>query len=169
MDHWDGRQIIGHDGSTIGQTAYLRIDPQARVAACLLTNSPETHGLYQQLFSEIFSACAGISVPAGPEPAAGLAGLDLRRHAGRYERTSWRYDVSVRDGLLHVIPGMTDAREAFSDDEPPEFDLHPADATGDRFVTRLYDSEPWSPVVFGRLGDQTPYIYASGRITPRAG
>jgi hypothetical protein len=24
-------------------------------------------------------------------------------------------------------------------------------------------------VVFGRLGDQTPYIYASGRITPRAG
>ena len=64
---------------------------------------------------------------------------------------------------------MTDAREAFADDEPPEFDLHPADATGDRFVTRLYDSEPWSPVVFGQLGDQTPYIYASGRITPRAG
>ena len=169
MNRWDGRQIIGHDGSTIGQTAYLRIDPQARVAACLLTNSPETHGLYQQLFSEIFSACAGIRVPAGPEPAAGLAGLDLQRHAGRYERTSWRYDVSVRDGRLHVIPGMTDARESFSDDEPPEFDLHPADGTGDRFVTRLYDSEPWSPVVFGRLGDQTPYIYASGRITPRAG
>jgi CubicO group peptidase (beta-lactamase class C family) len=169
MNRWDGRQIIGHDGSTIGQTAYLRIDPQARVAACLLTNSPETHGLFQRLFSEIFSTCAGVRVPAGPEPATGMAGLDLQRHAGRYERTSWRYDVSVRDGRLHVIPGMTDAREAFGDDEPPQFDLHAADATGDRFVTRLYDSEPWAPVVFGRLGDQTPYIYASGRITPRAG
>src|SRR5271155_1672815 len=45
-----------------------------------------------------------------------------------------------------------DDREAFSDDEPQEFDLYPADATGDHFVGRLYDSSPWAPVVFGRLG-----------------
>ena len=32
MNYWDGRQIIGHDGATIGQSAFLRIDPQARVA-----------------------------------------------------------------------------------------------------------------------------------------
>jgi CubicO group peptidase (beta-lactamase class C family) len=169
LNRWDGRHIIGHDGGTVGQTAFLRIDPQARVAACLLTNSPETQTLYRELFAEVFSACAGITVPAGPGPAAGPLDLDLRRHAGRYERTSWRYDVGVRNGLLHVIPGMTDDREAFSDDEPQEFDLHPADGTGDHFVARLYDSDPWSPVVFGRLGDQTPYIYAGGRITPRAG
>jgi len=169
LNRWDGRQIVGHDGSTIGQTAYLRVDLQAGVAACLLTNSPESQGLYQRLFSEIFSACAGITVPAGPGPAAGPVDGDLRRHAGRYERTSWRYDVCVRDGRLHVIPGLTDARETFSDDEPKEFDLHPTDATGDRFVGRLYDNQPWTPVVFGRLGDQTPYIYASGRVTPRTG
>ena len=169
LNHWNGRQIIGHDGGTIGQTAYLRVDPQAGVAACLLTNASESQGLYRRLFSEIFSACAGITVPDGPQPAADPAGLDLQRHAGRYERTSWRYDVCVRDGLLHVIPGLTDARETFSDDEPKEFDLHPTDATGDRFVGRLYDSQPWSPVVFGRLDDQTPYIYAGGRITLRVG
>ncbi len=119
--------------------------------------------------ARIFRACAGIAVPAGPEPAAGPLDLDLRRHAGRYGRTSWRYDVAVRDGRLHVIPGMTDDREAFSDDEPQEFDLYPADATGDHFVGRLYDSSPWAPVVFGRLGDQTPYVYAGGRVTPRIG
>ena len=62
-----------------------------------------------------------------------------------------------------------DDREAFSDDEPQEFDLYPADATGDHFVGRLYDSSPWAPVVFGRLGDQTAYIYAGGRVTPRIG
>jgi CubicO group peptidase (beta-lactamase class C family) len=169
LNRWDGRQIIGHDGGTIGQTAYLRVDPQSRVAACLLTNASESQGLYRRLFSEIFSACAGITVPDGPQPAADPVGLDLQRHAGRYERTSWRYDVCVRDGLLHVIPGLTDARETFSDDEPKEFDLHPTDATGDRFVGRLYDSQPWSPVVFGRLDDQTPYIYAGGRITLRVG
>jgi CubicO group peptidase (beta-lactamase class C family) len=169
LNRWDGRPIIGHDGSTVGQTAYLRVDPRSGVAACLLTNSPQSQGLYQRLFTEVFRACAGITVPAGPEPAAGPVDLDLRRHAGRYERTSWRYDVTVRDGRLHVTPGLTDAREAFSDDEPDEFDLHPADSTGDHFVARLYDSDPWSPVVFGRLGEQTPYIYAGGRITPRTG
>jgi CubicO group peptidase (beta-lactamase class C family) len=169
LSRWDGRQIIGHDGSTIGQTAYLRAGPQARVAACLLTNSSDSQGLYQRLFAEIFSACAGIIVPADPEPAARQADLDLQRHAGRYERTSWRYDVCVRDGRLHVIPSMADAREVFSDDEPPEFDLYPADATGDHFVGRPYDGDPWAPVIFGRLGDQTPYVYAGGRITPRIG
>jgi CubicO group peptidase (beta-lactamase class C family) len=34
LHRWDGRWIVGHDGTTIGQTAYLRIDPRARVAAC---------------------------------------------------------------------------------------------------------------------------------------
>ena len=172
MNHWDGRQIIGHDGATIGQSAFLRIDPQSRVAACLLTNSPEAQGLYQRLFSEIFSACAGITVPASPGPATGPVEPDLARHAGRYERISRRLDVSVRDGRLHVVSAMTDGRAAFGDEGPQEFDLYPADSAGragDHFVCRLYDHQPWTPAIFGRLGDQTPYLYLGGRITPRAG
>ena len=53
-----------------------------------------------------------------------------------------------------------------------EFDLFPADsagAPGDNFVCRLYDHQPWTPVIFGRLGDQTPYLYLGGRVTPRVG
>jgi CubicO group peptidase (beta-lactamase class C family) len=167
LHRWDGRWIFGHDGGTIGQTAYLRIDPQARVAACLLTNSPETRSLFERLFSEVFGSYAGVTVPAGPRPAPEPADLDLERHAGRYERTSWRYEVSVRDGRLHVISGMSGDRASFSDDGPHEFDLYPADPTGDNFVCRPLHGQPWAPMVFGRLGDQTPYIYFSGRITPR--
>jgi hypothetical protein len=184
LNRWDGRRIIGHDGGTVGQSAFLRIDPAARVAACLLTNSPEAQGLYERLFSEVFSACAGITVPASPEPAAGPAELDLQRHAGRYERTSRRYDVSVRNGRLHVISTMTDDRAAFSDEGPQEFDLYPAGpadgadrsdsagsagSAGGAFVCRLYDHQPWTPVIFGRLSDETPYLFLGGRITPRVG
>ncbi len=169
LNRWGGRRIIGHNGGTIGQRAFLRIDPQARVAACLLTNSPEAEGLYQRLFAEVFGACAGITVPASPGPAAGPAEPDLPRHAGRYERTSVRIDVSVRDGRLHVIYALTGDRAVFADDEPEEFDLHPADATGDHFVARLYDNQPWTPLIFTRLGDQAPCIYFGGRITPRIG
>jgi CubicO group peptidase (beta-lactamase class C family) len=175
MNRWGDRQIIGHDGGTIGQAAFLRIDPQARVAACLLTNSPQAQGLYQRLFSEVFSTCAGITVPPGPASAAGPVESDLSRHAGRYERTSRRFDVSVRDGLLHVVSTMTDDRAVFSDEGSQEFDLYPAGSagdagwSGDHFVCRLYDHQPWTPLAFGRLGDQTPYFYFGGRITPRVG
>jgi hypothetical protein len=67
---------------------------------------------------------------------------------------------------------MTDGRAAFGDEGPQEFDLYPADSAGragDHFVCRLYDHQPWTPAIFGRLGDQTPYLYLGGRITPRAG
>jgi CubicO group peptidase (beta-lactamase class C family) len=168
LNRWSGgRRIIGHDGGTIGQAAFLRIDPQARVAACLLTNSPEAESLFRRLFGEIFAEYAGVTGPDAPGPAAVPVDADLGQHAGRYERTSRRLDVTVRDERLHVVSSMTGDRAALSDDGPVEFDLHPADSTGDNFVFRRHDREPWEPLIFGRLGDQTPYLYTGGRVTPR--
>jgi CubicO group peptidase (beta-lactamase class C family) len=169
LNRWSGGPVIGHDGGTIGQSAYLRADPGSGVAACLLTNSPEADVLFRRLFAEIFGEYAGFTLPAGPEPVAGAPAADLRRHVGRYERTSRRHDVSLRDGRLHVISLMTGDRAALGDDTSEEFDLHPADGTGDAFVVRRYDHQPWSALIFGRLGDRTPYLYLGGRITPRAG
>ena len=40
--------IIGHDGSTIGQSAFLRIVPEAGVAVALLTNGGDIISLYQR-------------------------------------------------------------------------------------------------------------------------
>jgi CubicO group peptidase (beta-lactamase class C family) len=155
LNSWDGRQVCGHDGDTIGQSAYLRADPQSRFAACLLTNSAETEGLFEQLFGEVLQDCAGIAMPGRPQPAAQPGHLDLGRHAGRYERTSRRFDVSARDGTLHVVERATGARTAFSEG-PEEFDLHLADAGGDNFVARSRDADPWTPASFARLADQTP-------------
>ena len=41
--------IIGHDGSTIGQNAFLRIVPEAGVAVALLTNGGDIISLYQEI------------------------------------------------------------------------------------------------------------------------
>jgi CubicO group peptidase (beta-lactamase class C family) len=169
LHRWGGRQIFGHDGSTIGQTAYLRIDTEARLIACLLTNSSQSQSLFQRLFSEVFGEYAGITVPPIPGPADGSAIPDLERHAGRYERASMRYEVSVRDGRLHMVGGLSDDRVAFFEEGPYEFDLYPADATGDNFVGRPDDKQPWSPLTFGRSGDQAPYLFLGDRITPRVG
>jgi CubicO group peptidase (beta-lactamase class C family) len=168
MKRWSGgRRIIGHDGGTIGQAAFLRIDPQARVAVCLLTNSPEAERLFRRLFCEIFAEYAGVNGPDAPEPAAGPVHADLGQHAGRYERTSRRLDVTVRDERLHVVSSMTGDRAALDNNGPEEFTLHAADSTGNNFVFRRHDRQPWEPLIFGRLGDQTPYLYTGGRITPR--
>ena len=48
FDTADGA-IIGHDGSTIGQNAFLRIVPEAGVAVALLTNGGDIISLYQDL------------------------------------------------------------------------------------------------------------------------
>jgi CubicO group peptidase (beta-lactamase class C family) len=167
LSRWDDRAIIGHDGDTVGQSAYLRIDPEAGVAACLLTNSAESETLFRELFSELFGDLLGVTVPAPRRPGPAGANVALGQYAGRYERTSRRFDVSVRDGQLRIVLTTTGNLAALTDAEPEELSLRPADSSGTRFVLRSHDDEPWVPLSFGKFGDGTPYIYLSGRVTPR--
>jgi CubicO group peptidase (beta-lactamase class C family) len=165
---WGGHTIIGHDGDTIGQSAYLRVDPRTRVAACLLTNSGQSTSLKRAVFKEVFGTLVGVRMPADLRPAAGGAdGRDLGRHTGRYERTSRRFDVTVRDGHLHLLLTATGPLATLSDAQPEDLILYPADGSGVNFVCRTCDREPWVPVTFGELADGTPYLFAGGRITPR--
>jgi CubicO group peptidase (beta-lactamase class C family) len=168
--HWGGHAIIGHDGDTVGQSAYLRVDPQARVAACLLTNSGQSTSLKRAVFTEVFETLAGVSMPPAPRPVAmGAAELDLGRHAGRYERSSRRFDVSVRDGRLRVLLTGTGELATIAESAPEELILYPADASGVNFICRSFVHEPWVAVSFGQMEDGTPYLFAGGRITPRIG
>ena len=53
---WDGREVYGHDGGTIGQSAFLRIVPDAGIAICLLTNGGHTQDLFRDLYNEILGS-----------------------------------------------------------------------------------------------------------------
>jgi CubicO group peptidase (beta-lactamase class C family) len=174
LSRWGDRTVIGHDGDTVGQSAYLRIDPEAGLAACLLTNAAESEELYREVFGEVFGGLTGATMPAPPRPAGPAAGAglgaDLERYAGRYERVSRRFEVSARDGQLRMKLTMTGNLAALTGSEPENLLLYPADSpdpSGTRFVLRSRDDDPWVPLSFGQLGDGTPYIYLSGRVTPR--
>ena len=189
LSRWGNRIIVGHDGDTIGQSAYLRIDPEAGIAACLLTNSAESESLYREVFSEVFGGLTGVTMPPPPRPADGVPGsgsgpeaggqpagtpgvAGLERYAGHYERMSRQFDVSVRDGQLRMALTMTGNLATLVDAEPEDLPLYPAEATdssGTRFVLRSGDDEPWAPVSFDQLADGTPYLYMSGRVAPRVG
>ena len=61
---WDGRRLIGHDGNTIGQAAFLRVLPDDGLAVTLLTNGGNT-----------------------PRPLRGPLPRDLRRARRRRDAT----------------------------------------------------------------------------------
>jgi CubicO group peptidase (beta-lactamase class C family) len=167
LNHWGDRWTFGHDGDTIGQSAYLRADPRSRVAACLLANSSVTEAAYEELFSEVFRECAGVTMPGGATPAAGPVEVDLRRHTGRYERASRRVEVYLRGQELRMTYITTGSLAELPGSEPEDLALYPASATGDSFVCRTQDTDPWTPVSFGSFGDKRPFVYVSGRVTPK--
>jgi hypothetical protein len=70
---WGGRRVIGHDGGTIGQIAFLRAVPDAGVAIVLLTNGGDVMGLFRDVFAPLLAEAAGVTLPAElPPPATPL-------------------------------------------------------------------------------------------------
>jgi CubicO group peptidase (beta-lactamase class C family) len=76
--------IIGHDGGTIGQSAFLRIVPDAGVAVALLTNGGDTMALYADLVGRVLRELAGTELPALPSPPAEPAPVEAHRYLGTY-------------------------------------------------------------------------------------
>ncbi|GAB2661623.1 serine hydrolase domain-containing protein [Kribbella swartbergensis] len=157
---WGGRKIFGHDGMTISQLAFLRIDPEARLVMCLLTNSGNGTTLFEPLATEVFTHYVGVAHPEPPQP------VDLPiddRHVGRYERAGVRLDVVRREDRLVMNYQATGDRRAFSEELVHEYELRPAlPAGGDHFVTRESPTHPWVPVTFAPT-----HVFTSGRVTPR--
>lgn len=108
LSRWGNRTIVGHDGDTIGQSAYLRIDPEAGIAACLLTNSAESETLYREVFSEVFGDLTGVTMPPPPRPADGVpgsgSGPEASEMVGMDGALVWR----ISSGTPVTTPGRRD-------------------------------------------------------------
>ncbi|WP_327358229.1 serine hydrolase [Streptomyces sp. NBC_01304] len=162
---WDGHRLIGHDGNTLGQSAFLRLLPDQDLAVVLLTNGGATHDLYLELFREIFADLAGVDMPPPLEPPAEPVEVDVERHLGHYERAGTRIDIlagaegprlrqTVTGPLAHLMP------------EPvQEFDLVPV-ADG-RFAVRPPGTRSWIPVTFYGLPTGERYLHHGVRATPK--
>jgi CubicO group peptidase (beta-lactamase class C family) len=162
---WSGRRVFGHDGATISQLAFLRIDPEARLAVCLLTNSANAPALFESVVSEVFEHHVGVRVPPAPQPVEGVTPDD--RHLGRYERAGIAIDVARQGEKMTLTYRATGDRVAFAEDPVHEYELRPAGTDGDQFVVRDEPGQPWVPATFATLADGTPYLFTSGLVTPR--
>ncbi len=102
---WSGKKIIGHDGGTVGQYAFLRVLPEEDLAIALLTNGGDAGGLYEEIFGTLLKGLARVDMPATPEIDEALnerlAG-SLDRYTGRYANISGTTEISARGGRLYM-------------------------------------------------------------------
>jgi CubicO group peptidase (beta-lactamase class C family) len=106
MTHWGlgwfgcdghGYRMVGHDGATFGQFAYLRTFPDKNIAFALFTNSPSAK-LYDAIEAQLMDALLG--TPVAPQPPQQSWTPDPALYVGRYANIGAIYDVSEKDGAL---------------------------------------------------------------------
>ncbi|GHA44918.1 serine hydrolase [Streptomyces spiroverticillatus] len=162
---WDGQRLYGHDGNTIGQSAFLRVLPDQGLAVTLLTNGGNTRDLYHDLFREIFAELAGITMPRPLAPADQPPTVDGAAHTGVYERAGARIEVLTRDGGLTLRQTTTGPLAELEPTPTQEFALVPVE--DGRFVFRQAGTQTWVPVTFYTLPTGEPYVHYGARATPK--
>lgn len=163
-----GRPTFGHDGQTLGQTAYLQVvDGPVPVVVALLVNSGESQGLYRELASELFAEHADVTLPPRPQPPAVAVASGPTDIAGTYRRILMTYDVEERgDGSVLVArpSGMLAASLGTDRIEAALVPFAP-----DAYLLQIPGSTEWLPVVFYALEDGTRYLHLLGQAAPYSG
>jgi len=83
FDTPDG-DVVGHDGNTIGQSAFLRTVPSSGLAVCLLTNGGDAGALYEHLVGHLVSELSPLRLPEPPTPPASPERIDGAPYVGTY-------------------------------------------------------------------------------------
>ncbi|GLY42899.1 serine hydrolase [Amycolatopsis sp. NBRC 101858] len=162
---WNGHRVYGHDGNTIGQSAFLRVLPEQGLAVTLLTNGGNAHDLYVELYREIFAELAGVAMPRPLEPAAWPPVVDASRHFGVYERASTRVEIFAEGDGVRIRETSTGPSAELTPEPVVEYDLVPISETV--FVYRAPGKRTWTPVVFYALPSGERYLHSGVRATPK--
>lgn len=161
---WDGRHVVGHDGNTIGQAAYLRMVPELGLAVTLLTNGGESADLFRQVITDVFAEVAGIAVPAPVEPTPDAPLGDVGDYLGHYGRASLETDVYLDGERLMLRTTSTGPLAELDENPVEEHELFPI--RDGAYALRRPPSEQWTPVVFYRLADGKRYVHYGARANP---
>ncbi len=157
------REVISHDGTTLGQNAFLRVVPEAGVAVSLLTNGGGVRDLYQDLFDELLFELAGVSLAPALQPSGDVV-EDAERFLGTYVREGVEMTVSrADDGGLQLLARSTGPLSE-GRPEPDPSPLRPLD--GDVLVTKMPAYASWFAAVFFDL-DGERYVHLGARATRR--
>ena len=161
---WDGERLIGHDGNTIGQSAFLSVLPAHGLAVSLLTNGGSARDLYHALWSEIFRETVGVRMPAPLEPPASPPEFDPARYVGRYERSGITTEVTEQDGGLTLRATVTGPLAELVPKPVHEYPLVPVEP--DVFALKDPAETTWTAVTFYEIAGGARYVHYGARANP---
>ncbi|RSD09136.1 serine hydrolase domain-containing protein [Amycolatopsis eburnea] len=99
----EGGQVVGHDGGTIGQSAFLRLAAGHDVAVALLTNGGNPIALYTEVVGHVLKELTGIELKVPPVPNPEAPRIDATRYVGEYSSSVADITVSQdEDGRVWV-------------------------------------------------------------------
>lgn len=162
---WDDRRLIGHDGNTIGQAAFLRLLPDDGLAVTLLTNGGNTRDLYEELYREIFAALADVEMPRPLAPPAVPVTTDITPYLGTYRRESVRMDVLDGDTGPRLRTELLGPLAELQEEAVEEYPL--VAVSDGLYVVRPEGMQTWAPVTFYSLPTGEEYVHFGVRATPK--
>ncbi len=102
---WNGHEMFGHDGTTWGQSAFLRIHRASNTIAVLLTNGGAAQDLMDELFADIVAPMMGVEPPPVAVPVAQSPDR-AERYVGTYRTIAGDTVIGLEDGRLTRVSGM---------------------------------------------------------------
>jgi CubicO group peptidase (beta-lactamase class C family) len=171
LDHWGGVAVIGHDGNSIGQNAFMRVSPDHRFGFCLQTNTESAISLYRDVANWLFGEKLGVGPRPDPEVLGSAAVPDPDRYAGIYAREGLR--IEVRAGAERSLVATVTPNHAVAEEQgwPPMVDLPLTPvARTDSFMLRLPIADADLLAVFfdpDQPGATPTYMHYGGRAAKR--
>ncbi|MDQ1712064.1 MAG: hypothetical protein QOE45_1514 [Frankiaceae bacterium] len=163
LSRWDGRRVIGHDGATLGQAAFLWLVPDSDVSVSLCTTGGNAADLFEALAGELLGELAGIVMPSRPVPPDKQLDVDPARYVGRYAREGAELVVSPSDDGLQLSVRTTGPLANSRPAMPPR---QLRALSEEILLSRAPGERSWTPVAFFDL-DGERYLHFGARATRR--
>lgn len=153
-----GLTFVGHDGGTIGHTAYLWFSPENGLAVALCANGGGREAFKQLAWPIFEGVCGGVPEIELPEPSGPPA--SLTDYVGVYRNIGVTMEVTAEDG--HLL-----CRAKVKDFGQPDVVFPMLPIGEDRFRATIGDDDRVVTAFLDRGADGRPGLFYAGRLHRR--
>jgi CubicO group peptidase (beta-lactamase class C family) len=155
----DGVDFVGHDGGTIGQSAYLWTVPEQGLAIAMCTNGGRARIAWESLAFPLFRDVCG-QVPEVTIPSQATDQFDLSPYEGVFENLGVVLRITAKDGGLTAVA----SQKAF---DLPDIIFHMLPLGGGRFRATIGDDSKVVVAFLEHGPDGRPELFYAGRLHRR--
>ncbi|MCD4524858.1 serine hydrolase [Nocardioides sp. cx-173] len=171
LDHWGEVSVVGHDGNSIGQNAFMRVNPEERFGFCLQTNVESALNLYRELADWLYGRRLGVGPRPDPAALEDVAVTDPDRYTGSYHREGLTFEIRASDEG-HLLATVTPSHGVAQDQGwPPMIDLPLVPVVrDDSFLLKLPIADADLLAAFfnpDEVGGRPTYMHFGGRAHRR--